>query len=54
MADSRMIADLTNDVYEELDTPTVINAPGTKPQIGGSRIQPEAVEAMATASESFV
>ena len=45
---------LENELYAELDVPTVINASGTKTRIGGSRIRPEAVEAMATAAESFV
>ncbi|MFC6962520.1 aminotransferase class V-fold PLP-dependent enzyme [Halocatena marina] len=41
-------------IYEEWDVPRVINAAGTKTRIGGSRIRPEAVEAMSRASESFV
>lgn len=54
MANSRIMDELTNDMYEELGIPTVINASGTKTRIGGSRIRPEAVEAMTTASQSFV
>ena len=41
-------------IYEELDVPHVVNATGTKTRIGGSRIRPEAVDAMARASEAFV
>jgi L-seryl-tRNA(Ser) seleniumtransferase len=41
-------------IYEELGVPSVINATGTKTRIGGSRIRPEAVEAMSAASQSFV
>lgn len=41
-------------IYEELGVPTVINAASTKTRIGGSLIRPEAVEAMSSASESFV
>ena len=41
-------------VYDRWDVPEVINATGTKTRIGGSRIRPEAVEAMAAAAESFV
>lgn len=41
-------------IYEELGVPTVINAASTKTRIGGSLIRPEAVEAMASAAESFV
>ncbi|MFP9190133.1 aminotransferase class V-fold PLP-dependent enzyme [Natronosalvus vescus] len=41
-------------IYDELGVPTVINAASTKTRIGGSLIRPEAVEAMASASESFV
>lgn len=41
-------------IYEEMGVPHVINATGTKTRIGGSRIRPEAVEAMARASEAFV
>ena len=44
----------TDTVYDELGVPTVINASGTKTRIGGSRIRPEAVEAMSRAAESFV
>ncbi|WP_266081380.1 aminotransferase class V-fold PLP-dependent enzyme [Haladaptatus caseinilyticus] len=41
-------------IYEELGVPHVVNATGTKTRIGGSRIHPEAVEAMARASDAFV
>jgi D-glucosaminate-6-phosphate ammonia-lyase len=41
-------------IYEELGVPHVVNATGTKTRIGGSRIRPEAVEAMRRASEAFV
>ncbi len=41
-------------VYDRWGVPEVINATGTKTRIGGSRIRPEAVEAMAGAAESFV
>ncbi len=41
-------------IYEELGVPHVVNATGTKTRIGGSRIRPEAVEAMSRASEAFV
>ena len=45
---------MSEDIYEELGIPTVINAASTKTRIGGSLIRPEAVEAMAKAAESFV
>ncbi|WP_435156911.1 aminotransferase class V-fold PLP-dependent enzyme [Haladaptatus sp. DFWS20] len=41
-------------IYEELGVPHVINATGTKTRIGGSRIRPQAVDAMSRASEAFV
>ncbi|PCR91997.1 aminotransferase class V-fold PLP-dependent enzyme [Natrinema ejinorense] len=41
-------------VYDELGVPSVINASGTKTRIGGSRIRPEAVEAMGRAATEFV
>jgi D-glucosaminate-6-phosphate ammonia-lyase len=41
-------------IYEELGVPHVVNAAGTKTRIGGSRIRPEAVEAMKRASKAFV
>ncbi|MEY7852185.1 aminotransferase class V-fold PLP-dependent enzyme [Natrarchaeobius sp. A-rgal3] len=44
----------SDSIYDELDIPTVINATGTKTRIGGSRIRPEAVEAMNRAADSFV
>jgi D-glucosaminate-6-phosphate ammonia-lyase len=44
----------THSIYDELGVPTVINAAGTKTRIGGSLIRSEAVEAMVSASESFV
>jgi len=46
---------MTDDsVYDELGVPTVVNAAGTKTRVGGSRIRPEALEAMERAAESFV
>ena len=46
---------MTDDsVYDELGVPTVVNASGTKTRIGGSRIRPEALDAMERAAESFV
>ncbi|WP_436931511.1 aminotransferase class V-fold PLP-dependent enzyme [Halosimplex halobium] len=44
----------SNGVYAELGVPTVVNAAGTKTRIGGSRIRPEAREAMDRAAEAFV
>jgi D-glucosaminate-6-phosphate ammonia-lyase len=44
----------TPTIYDELGVPTVINAASTKTRIGGSRIRPEAIEAMSRAGESFV
>ncbi|WP_440009705.1 aminotransferase class V-fold PLP-dependent enzyme [Halomicrococcus sp. SG-WS-1] len=41
-------------IYEELGVPSVVNATGTKTRIGGSRIRPEAREAMDRAAEAFV
>jgi len=41
-------------VYEELGVPTVINAASTKTRVGGSRIRPEALEAMREAAAAFV
>lgn len=41
-------------IYRELGVPTVINATGTKTRISGSLIREEAVEAMVSASKSFV
>lgn len=41
-------------IYDELGVPNVVNAAGTKTRIGGSRIRPEAVEAMSRAAEAFV
>lgn len=43
-----------NTIYEELGVPSVVNATGTKTRIGGSRIRPEAVEAMNRAATAFV
>jgi D-glucosaminate-6-phosphate ammonia-lyase len=40
-------------IYAELGVPRVINATGTKTRIGGSRIRPEAVEAMSRAAAEF-
>ena len=46
---------MTDDtVYDELGVSTVVNAAGTKTRIGGSRIRPVALDAMARAAESFV
>ena len=44
----------SDSVYAELGVPTVVNAAGTKTRIGGSRIRPEAREAMDRAAEEFV
>jgi L-seryl-tRNA(Ser) seleniumtransferase len=41
-------------VYDEWDVRTVVNASGTKTRIGGSRIRPEALDAMRSAAGSFV
>ncbi|SER37189.1 aminotransferase class V-fold PLP-dependent enzyme [Natrinema salaciae] len=41
-------------VYDELGVPSVVNAAGTKTRIGGSRIRPDAVEAMERAATEFV
>ncbi|WP_135855097.1 aminotransferase class V-fold PLP-dependent enzyme [Halorussus salinus] len=41
-------------IYDNLGVPTVINAAGTKTRIGGSRIRPEALNAMREAADSFV
>jgi len=46
--------DESTTIYEELSVPRVINAASTKTRIGGSLIRPEAMSAMARASESFV
>lgn len=43
-----------NTIYEELGVTSVVNATGTKTRIGGSRIRPEAVEAMNRAATAFV
>lgn len=43
-----------NTIYEELGVSSVVNATGTKTRIGGSRIRPEAVEAMNRAATAFV
>jgi L-seryl-tRNA(Ser) seleniumtransferase len=40
--------------YEELGLPTVINASGTLTRLGGSRMAPETLAAMAEAAASFV
>src|SRR5881409_1111655 len=42
------------DIYRELGVRTVINASGTLTRLGGSRMAPEVLEAMAAASRSFV
>ncbi|RQG86691.1 aminotransferase class V-fold PLP-dependent enzyme [Natrarchaeobius halalkaliphilus] len=41
-------------VYDDLGVPRVVNATGTKTRIGGSRIRPEALEAMERAANEFV
>jgi len=41
-------------IYEDLGVPSVVNATGTKTRIGGSRIRPEAVDAMNRAADAFV
>lgn len=43
----------SGDIYDELGVPRAINAAGTKTRIGGTRIRPEAAEAMYRASSSF-
>jgi L-seryl-tRNA(Ser) seleniumtransferase len=40
-------------IYDELGVPRAINAAGTKTRIGGTRIRPEAAEAMHRAATSF-
>jgi L-seryl-tRNA(Ser) seleniumtransferase len=47
------MTDYRSSVYDELEVPEVINAVGTKTRIGGTRIRPEAVDAMVRAAESF-
>jgi L-seryl-tRNA(Ser) seleniumtransferase len=42
------------DVYKELGVRTLINAAGTYTALGGSLLRPEVVEAMASASRSFI
>ena len=44
----------TGTIYEKWDVTPAINAAGTKTRVGGSRIRPEALNAMAAAAESFV
>lgn len=41
-------------IFDELDVPEVINAAGTKTRVGGTRLRPEAADAMRAASNSFV
>ncbi|WP_330631980.1 aminotransferase class V-fold PLP-dependent enzyme [Halocatena halophila] len=41
-------------IYRTYNVSPVINAAGTKTRIGGSRIRPEAIDAMERAAESFV
>ena len=41
-------------IYEELGLRTVINASGTLTRLGGSRMAPEVLAAMADAAASFV
>jgi D-glucosaminate-6-phosphate ammonia-lyase len=43
-----------NDVYRRLGVRPVINASGTLTRLGGSRMAPEVLEAMAAASRSYV
>lgn len=38
-------------IYDELGIPTVINAVGTRSQVSGASMRPEAIEAMAAAAE---
>ncbi|WP_254533987.1 aminotransferase class V-fold PLP-dependent enzyme [Natrinema gelatinilyticum] len=45
--------DNRSSVYDELGVSEAINAAGTKTRIGGTRIRPEAVDAMTRAAESF-
>lgn len=45
---------MSKSIYDELGVPTVINATGTKTRISGSLIREEAIEAMVSASKSFV
>src|SRR5438067_10017950 len=42
------------EIYRELGVRTVINASGTLTRLGGSRMAPEVLEAMAAAARSFV
>ena len=41
-------------VYDDLGVCTVINAAGTLTRLGGSRMPPEVLAAMAAAAQSFV
>lgn len=41
-------------IFERLGVPEVINAAGTKTRVGGTRLRPEAAEAMQEASDGFV
>ncbi len=41
-------------IYDRLEVPTLINAAGTLTRLGGSRLAPEVLAAMAEASASFV
>jgi len=47
------MADDNRDVYRDLEVPTAINAAGTKTRLGGTRIRPEAADAMRAATDSF-
>ncbi|MXV60481.1 aminotransferase class V-fold PLP-dependent enzyme [Natronorubrum sp. JWXQ-INN-674] len=44
---------MTDSIYEEIGVSPVINATGTKTRIGGSRIRPEAADAMQRAADGF-
>jgi seryl-tRNA(Sec) selenium transferase len=41
-------------IYQKLGVRTVINAAGTLTRLGGSRLSPDVLDAMADASASFV
>jgi L-seryl-tRNA(Ser) seleniumtransferase len=43
-----------DNIYDELDVPTVVNAVGSHTRISGSLMRPEAAEAMVRAAEEFV
>lgn len=48
------MADSDHSIYDERGIPTVINGVGTRTQVSGSRLRPEAREAMHRASEEYV